>query len=132
VPLQVEVLLFNIDRKKQRKRECFACREKSTSGTTVQIWLKPQKGGAKARRLQVSKLGMILQAKMILQGLTATALHHALHCHQINALWQEVKQVSRPLVMIVMMRESPPYMNLRMPLNFLRMYALSKRLNLKL
>jgi hypothetical protein len=28
VPLQVEDLLFNIDRKKQRKRECFACGEK--------------------------------------------------------------------------------------------------------
>jgi hypothetical protein len=26
VPLQVEDLLFNIDRKKQRKRGCFACR----------------------------------------------------------------------------------------------------------
>jgi hypothetical protein len=28
VPLQVEYLLFNIDRKKQRKRGCFTCREK--------------------------------------------------------------------------------------------------------
>jgi hypothetical protein len=28
VPLQVEDLLFNIDRKKQRKGGCFACREK--------------------------------------------------------------------------------------------------------
>jgi hypothetical protein len=28
VPLQVEDLLFNIDRKKQRKRVCFACGEK--------------------------------------------------------------------------------------------------------
>jgi hypothetical protein len=28
VPLQVENLLFNIDRKKQRKRGCFACGEK--------------------------------------------------------------------------------------------------------
>jgi hypothetical protein len=28
VPLQVEDLLFNIDRKKQRKRGCFACGEK--------------------------------------------------------------------------------------------------------
>src|SRR5688572_27576557 len=29
VPLQVENLLFNIDKKKQRKRGCFACGEKS-------------------------------------------------------------------------------------------------------
>jgi hypothetical protein len=28
VPLQVKDLLFNIDRKKQRKRGCFTCREK--------------------------------------------------------------------------------------------------------
>jgi hypothetical protein len=28
VPPQVEDLLFNIDRKKQRKRGCFACGEK--------------------------------------------------------------------------------------------------------
>jgi hypothetical protein len=28
VPLQVEDLLFNIDRKKQRKRGCFTCVEK--------------------------------------------------------------------------------------------------------
>jgi hypothetical protein len=28
VPLQVEDLFFNIDRKKQRKRGCFACGEK--------------------------------------------------------------------------------------------------------
>jgi hypothetical protein len=78
---------------------------------------------------------MILQAKMILQGLVATALHHALHGHHTNALWQEVKQISHALVMIVMMnvmmRESPPKMNLCMSLNFLRMYALNKRLNLK-
>jgi hypothetical protein len=55
---------------------------------------------------------MILQAKMILQGLAVTALHHDLHGHLINALCQEVKQVSHPLVMIVitsvMVRESPP------------------------
>jgi hypothetical protein len=28
VPLQVEDLVFNIDRKKQRKRGCFTCGEK--------------------------------------------------------------------------------------------------------
>jgi hypothetical protein len=55
---------------------------------------------------------MTLQAKMNLQGHAATALHHALHGHHTNALWQEVKQVSHPLVMIVMinvmMRKNPP------------------------
>jgi hypothetical protein len=84
----------------------------ATLGTTVQIWPNPQRGGVKARHSQVSRLGITLQAKMILQGLVATTLHHTLHGHHTNALWQEVKQVSHPLVMIVMMnvmmRESPP------------------------
>jgi hypothetical protein len=40
---------------------------RATSGTTVQIWLNPTRGGAKARRLQVSKLRMTLQAKMNLK-----------------------------------------------------------------
>jgi hypothetical protein len=84
---------------------------RATLGTNVQIWSNPQRGGAKARHLQVSKLGMTLKAKINLQGHTITALHHALHDHHTNALWQEVKHVSHPLVMIVMMnvmiRENP-------------------------
>jgi hypothetical protein len=52
---------------------------------------------------------MSLQANMVLQRLVATALHHALHDHHTNALWQEVKQVSHPLVMIVIsVRVYPP------------------------
>jgi hypothetical protein len=62
--------------------------------------------------LLVSRLGMILQAKMILQGLATTTLHHALRGHLTNALWQGVYKVFHPLVMIVMMsvmvRERPP------------------------
>jgi hypothetical protein len=53
--------------------------------------VNPQKGGAKARRLQVSKLGMTLQEKMNLQGCAATDPHHAHHGHHASALWQEVK-----------------------------------------
>jgi hypothetical protein len=57
-------------------------------------------------------MGMILQEKMNVQGHTTTALHHILQGRHTNALWQEVKQVSHPLVMIVMMnvmmRENPP------------------------
>jgi hypothetical protein len=113
VPLQVEDLLFNIDRKKAKKEMMLRMwGRRATSGTTVQIWPNPQRGGAKARHSQVLRLGMILQAKMIVKGLTAAALHHALHGHPINALWQEVKQVSHRLVMTMivsaMMRESPP------------------------
>jgi hypothetical protein len=50
VPLRVEDLLFNIDRKNQRKRGCFACGRRATSGTSVQLWPNPKRGGANARR----------------------------------------------------------------------------------
>jgi hypothetical protein len=59
---------------------------RATSGTAIQIWSNPQKGGAKARRLQVSKLGMTLQAKMNLQGRAATVPHHTHHGHHASAL----------------------------------------------
>jgi hypothetical protein len=62
-----------------------------TLGTAVQIWPNPQRGGAKERRLQVSKLGMTLQAKMNLLGHAATNTYHAHHDHHASALWQEVK-----------------------------------------
>jgi hypothetical protein len=91
VPLQVEDLLFNIDRKKQIKRGCSHVGRRATSGTAVQIWPNPQRGGRKARRLQVSKLGMILQTKINLQGRAAIDPHHAHHGHHSSALWQEVK-----------------------------------------
>jgi hypothetical protein len=42
-------------------------------------------------RLQVSKLGMTLQAKMNLKGRTATDPHHAHRGYHASALWQEVK-----------------------------------------
>jgi hypothetical protein len=47
---------------------------------------------------------MTPQAKMNFQGHTTTTLNHALYGHRTNALWQEVKQVSHPLVMNVMMK----------------------------
>jgi hypothetical protein len=79
-----------------------------TSEIIAQIWSNPRRGGAKAKRSQVLRLGMILQVKMNLQGAATIALHHALHA---NALWQKVKQVSHPLVTIViviaMMKISP-------------------------
>jgi hypothetical protein len=112
VPLQVENLLFNIDRKSKEREDASNVGRKAISGTIAQIRQNPRRKGAKARRLQVSRLGVVLQAKMILQGLAATTLHHVLHGHHTNALWLEVNQVSHPLVMIVMMkvmvRENPP------------------------
>jgi hypothetical protein len=64
VPLQVEDLLFNIDRKKQRKRGCFACGEKGHFRDNCPTMAEPKKERSKGKALKVSELGMILQVKM--------------------------------------------------------------------
>jgi hypothetical protein len=98
--------------KSKEREEVVHVGRRAISRIIAQIRPNQRRGGAKARRLQVLRLRMILQMKMILQGSASTTLHHALHGHHTNALWQEVNQVSHPLVMIVMMsvmvRESPP------------------------
>jgi hypothetical protein len=91
VPLQVEDLLFNIDMKSKEREDDSHAGRRATSGTVVQLWSNPPKGGSKARRLQVSKLGLTLQAKMNLQGHATTNPHHDHHGHHASTLWQEVK-----------------------------------------
>jgi hypothetical protein len=51
VPLQVEDLLFNIDRKKQRKRGCFACGEKGHFRDSCPNMVEPTKGRSKGKAL---------------------------------------------------------------------------------
>jgi hypothetical protein len=51
VPLQVEDLLFNIDWKKQRKRGCFACREKGHFRDNCPTMAKPKKERSKGKAL---------------------------------------------------------------------------------
>jgi hypothetical protein len=51
VPLQVEDLLFNIDRKKQIKRGCFACGEKGHFRDTCPTMAEPKKGRSKGKAL---------------------------------------------------------------------------------
>jgi hypothetical protein len=55
VPLQVEDLLFNIDRKKRRKRWYFACGEKVHFWDSCPNTTEPKKRRAKARRVQSIK-----------------------------------------------------------------------------
>jgi hypothetical protein len=50
VPLQVEDLLFNIDRKSKEREDALHAERRATSGTTVQPWSYPKRRGAKARR----------------------------------------------------------------------------------
>jgi hypothetical protein len=51
VPLQVEDLLFNIDRKRQRKRGCFACGEKGHFRHNCPTLAEPKKGRSKGKAL---------------------------------------------------------------------------------
>jgi hypothetical protein len=51
VPLQVEYLLFNIDRKKQRKRGCFACGEKDHFRDNCPTMTEPTKRRSKGKAL---------------------------------------------------------------------------------
>jgi hypothetical protein len=51
VPLQVEDLLFNIDRKKQRNRGCFACGEKGYFRDNYSNMAEPKKGKSKGKAL---------------------------------------------------------------------------------
>jgi DNA repair exonuclease SbcCD ATPase subunit len=51
VPLQVEDLLFNIDRKKQRKRGCFTCGEKGHFRDNCPTMAEPKKKRSKGKAL---------------------------------------------------------------------------------
>jgi hypothetical protein len=51
VPLQVEDLLFNIDRKKQRKIGCFTCGEKSRFRDSCPNMAEPTKGRSKGKAI---------------------------------------------------------------------------------
>jgi hypothetical protein len=51
VLLQVEDLLFNIDRKRQRKRGCFTCREKGHFRDNCPTFAEPKKGRSKGKAL---------------------------------------------------------------------------------
>jgi hypothetical protein len=53
VLLQVEDLLFNIDRKKQRKRGCFTCGEKGHFWDNCPNMVEPKKRRTKANRSQL-------------------------------------------------------------------------------
>jgi hypothetical protein len=85
VPLHVEDLLFNIDRKKQRKRGCFACGEKGHFKDSCPNMVEPTKGRSKDKELTSVKIWDDSQAKMNLQGRATTDPHHAHHGHHASS-----------------------------------------------
>jgi hypothetical protein len=88
VPLQVDDLLLNIDRKNQRKRGCFACGEK---GLFMDICLnmdEPTKGRSKGKALTSVKTWDDSSSE---DEPPRTRSHQSHHDHHASALWQEIK-----------------------------------------
>jgi hypothetical protein len=56
VPLQVEDILFNVDRKEQRKRGCFACGEKGHFWDNCPNKVEPKKRRSKGKALNVVRI----------------------------------------------------------------------------
>jgi hypothetical protein len=55
VPLQVEDLLFDIDRKKQKKRGCFVCEDKGHLRDNCLTMVEPKRGRSKSKALKSVK-----------------------------------------------------------------------------
>jgi hypothetical protein len=91
VPLQVEDVLFNIDRKKQRKRGCFTCGEKGHFRDNCPNMAEPKKGRSKGKALTSVKTWDDSSSEDEPQGRATTDPHHTHHSHHASALWQEVK-----------------------------------------
>jgi hypothetical protein len=113
VPLQVKDLLFNIDRKKQRKRGCFACGEKGHFRDNCPNMANPTKERSKCKALTSVKTWDDSSSEDEPPRTRSHRSSSRSYRHHTSALWLEVKQVSHPLVMIVVemvmkVRESPP------------------------
>jgi hypothetical protein len=136
VPLQVEDLLFNIDRKKQRKRGCFICGEKGHFRDSCPTMAEPKNGRSKGKALTSVKTW---------DDSSSEDEHPRTRNHRSSS------RSSRSSCKCLMARgkmsipsssdegssddegEGKPYVDeLAEAVNFFRMFELSKRLNLKL
>jgi hypothetical protein len=91
VPLQVEDLLFNIDRKKQIKRGCFTCGEKSHFRDNCPTMVEPKKESSKGKALTSVKTWDDSSSKDEHPRTRSHRSSHAHHGHHTSAFWQEVK-----------------------------------------
>jgi hypothetical protein len=129
VPIQVEYILFNNDRKEQKRRDVFDVARKVIFGKIAQTrpHRRIRKRGAKTKLSHQSRHGMIHQVKMKpnVGDITAIDLHHTL---LTNSLWQEVTQIFHPLLsMIIIVITIMISQDLAHAIIF-RQFALNKRL----
>jgi hypothetical protein len=91
VPLQVEDLLFNINRKKKIKRGCFTCGEKGHFRDNCPTMVKPRKESSKGKALTSVKTWDDSSSEDEHPRTRRHQSSHAHHGHHTSALWQEVK-----------------------------------------
>jgi hypothetical protein len=132
VPLQIKDLLFNIDRKKQIDRGCFVCGDKGHFRDNCPNTTEPKKTRSKCKALTSVKTWDDSSSedeppRRCDYGSSSRSSRSSSH----KCLMARGNTSIPPLMMIViaMMRISPPYKNLCMRLTFLMMCALNKRLN---
>jgi hypothetical protein len=134
VPQQVEDLLFNIDRKKQRKRGCFACREKGHFRDNCPNMAKPTKRTSKGKALTSVKTCDESSSE---DEPPRTRSHRSSSRSSRKCLMARGK-MSIPSSSDDSSGDDvegggkPSLDELAEAVNFFRMYALNKRLNLKL
>lgn len=107
VPIQVEDILFNIDRKEQRTKGRYKCDKKGHFEEDCQNkpTSKDKKRGARVRLIQQLRLGMNHLVKMMPNTRdTTTSIHR--HVLFISALWHDVTLMTHPImrVRIVLMK----------------------------
>jgi hypothetical protein len=136
VPRQVEDLLFNIDRKKKRKRGCFACRKKGHSRDNCLTMAEPKKGRSKGKALTSVKTwddsssedGPPRTRTYRSSSRSSRSSHKCLMARGKMSIPSSSDESSSDDE-----GEGKPSIDvLAEAVNFFRMFALSKRLNLKL
>jgi hypothetical protein len=134
VPLQVEDLLFNIDRKTQRKRGCFTCGEKGHFKHNCPNMAEPKKGRSKGKALTSVKTW---------DDSSSEDEPPRTHSHRSSSRSSRKCLMARGKMSIPSSSDDsisddgegegkPSLDELAEAVSFLRMYALNKRLNLKL
>jgi hypothetical protein len=133
VPMQVEDLLFNIHRKRQRKRGCFACREKGHFRDNYPNMAKPTKGRSKGK----AHTSLKTWDESSCEDEPPRTRNHR------SSSWSSCKCLMARGKMIIPSSSDdsssdddegegkPSLDELAEAVIFLRMYALNKRLNLK-